>query len=255
MTVPVTQTCRSPDAGLTHPGMIRFDREVLEAYLENDVTLARLEQIAQAGDQAFTSHRWLVDSAPKRLIFHHMYGDLLAGTLQPGVRVLDVGGGYTALTRVMVEGCAYHLLDIMTHDPHDRVRDLESALGRRFWIDQDWHAYAWDDAVDLVIANDIFPNVDQRLVEFVQLSLSRCRELRLLVTYYNTPRWYRVKRMEGDEVFHMMAWDGAAVRRALEPFTDRVTAPCWDRLEENVPSLYDNGRQVCLIELRGDRME
>lgn len=225
---------------------------MLEAYLRDDVILRLLNEHSRSGDEAFTTQQWLHASAPKRCIYHELYGDLLNGS-QRGPRVLDVGGGYTALSRLLARHTEYTLLDIMSHDSPEGVRAVEREEGCSFLIDRDWLQFAEaGNEYDLIIANDLFPNVDQRLDLFLERYLPRCVELRLSLTYYNTPRWYAVKRLDGEEVFHTVAWDGETTRRVLERFTAHLDRPRLSTLLENPPSLYSNGRQVCLARLRGE---
>jgi hypothetical protein len=232
--------------------MIFFDQEMLRTYAEIDPLLSMMGSAASDNDDTFTSHRWLKESMPKRLIFFHMYGDLL-GAKEPGKKVLDVGGGFTGLTRKMLENHDYQLLDIMAHDRHGSLRAIEGATARSFWVNSDWYDWEPKGEYDLVIANDLFPNVDQRLEEFLEKYLLLCREMRISLTYYNKRRWYRVKRMDGDEIFHMMAWSGSDVRRVLQKYVHRISNPRLELLEEERPSLFPNGRLVCLVGFCGGK--
>jgi len=230
--------------------LIVFDNQHLEAYRQNDALLRELQQAELGKDGLFTTHRWLLESLPKRMITAAIYGDLLA-TAAPRRTVLDVGGGYSSLTRSFLNRHDYFLLDIMAHDDHTVLYDLQRSLGRDFWIHADWHNFEPTEPLDLVIANDLFPNVDQRLAPFLEKYLPRCHEMRMSLTYYNTPRWYQVKRTDADEILHMMAWDGAQLRRVLTPFSARIADPQWDLLLHDAPSLFPNGRHVALLTIRG----
>ena len=231
--------------------MMLFNTTRLEEYKDHDMILLSLTSNSQADDANFASQRWLLESLPKRMIYAHMYGDLLQEET-PGQKVLDVGGGYTALTRLLVQQHDYTLLDIMAHDSATALRQIETSIAKNFWDDSDWNDFDVSDCYDLVIANDIFPNVDQRLSIFIDHFLSHCHEMRLSLTYYNTPRWYQVKRTDADEIFHMVAWDGRQIRYVLEGYRDRIASPDFDTLLENPPSLFANQRQVCKVVLRGD---
>ena len=238
------------DRGL--PLMILFDKQLQEEYKKNDTLLSLLNSIEQPEDRQFTSHRWLIESLPKRLIFWHMYSDLLRPTKERG-KILDVGGGYTALTRLLLQYQDYRTLDIMAHDDHELLKCLQASLSNKFWLNSDWYQYKPSESYDLVIANDLFPNVDQRLSLFLDRYLPICSEMRLSLTYYNTARWYRVKRTDGDEIFHMMAWDGIQLRRVLEDYADYILEPKLHLFLENPTSLFANNRQVCMVVFRGQR--
>ena len=227
---------------------------MLDKYLCNDIVFQQLNDVTKGDDASFCSHQWLRDSAPKRLIYQRMYSDLMVNAVPRETRVLDVRGGYTALTRLLLRHCEYTLLDIMAHDDHEALRAKERELGRPFWENDDWFNFQPQENYGIILANDIFPNVDQRLGAFIEKYLPFCQELRLSLTYYNTPRWYRVKRTDGEEIFHMMAWDGVQTWRSLEPYVAHIQDAQLDILLQNPPSLFANGRQVCLVALRADKI-
>jgi len=184
------------------------------------------------------------------MIYYYLYGDLLEPTSKPK-RVLDVGGGYTALSRILLENHDYFTLDIMAHDDHELFEALQAHLGKTFWINSDWYQFEPDGHYDPVIANDLFPNVDQRLALFLDKYLPICGEMRVSLTYYNTPRWYKLKRIDADEVFHMLAWDGVRVKQELEKYIGQIQEPRFDLLLQDPPSLFANKRQVCLTNFKG----
>lgn len=224
---------------------------ILENYEVHDTLNQLLESAAQPDDDRFTSYRWLQESMPKRMIFFHLYGDLLSAETEPR-SILDVGGGFTPLTRLLVRTHNYCLLDLMAHDSFESIHQEEISLQQDFWINKDWYEFEPPSKYDLLVANDLFPNVDQRLEIFIDRYLPYCREMRLSLTYYNNPRWYKVHRVDADEVLHMLAWDGARLRRTLELYSDRIDSPDFEALIQDCPSLFQNQRQVCLAKLRGD---
>ncbi len=231
--------------------MIVFTQKELEAYSARDIILEQMTQTATDLDSEFTSHRWLKNSLPKRMIFDAIYGDLLAEKSK--LSILDIGGGVTSLSRLLIQNQQYTLLDIMAHDSQDNLHKLSAELEREFWLAEDWYSYEPDQDYDMIIANDLFPNVDQRLGMFIDKYLPICRELRLSLTYYNSPRWYQVKRVDGDEIFHMMAWDGVQLQRVLQPYHECIAQVQLEKLTDNPPSLFANGRQVCMVVIQGER--
>jgi hypothetical protein len=232
--------------------MLRFDSHLLDAYLRDDPVRRLLEEVAQPTDAGFASHRWLLDSPAKRLTYQACYGDLLRPA-ESRKRLLDVGGGYCALTRLLVRYHDYTLVDLMVHDRHEDMRAVEAALGVQFWRNTDWHTASPGGPYDIILANDLFPNVDQRLALFLETHLPNCAEIRLVLTYYPQPRFYHVKRVDADEHLWMLAWDAEQVQRVLAGVADRIQDPDWGALQRPAPSIFPNQRQVCLVRLRGDR--
>ena len=228
---------------------LRIDERMLEGYLGLGDPVADLLNGATCdGDDAFASQRWLRDSPPKRAIWHELYGDLL----EPGPRrtVLDVGGGYSALTRLLAARQDYTLLDFMAHDDHGALRRVEAGL-ESFWTAADWLAAESVPAADVVVANDLFPNVDQRLELFLARFLPYCAELRLSLTVYNRPRFYTAKRVDGEEMLVVLAWDGEQTRRALARSGAEIPAAALAALSQPGESVFPNGREVVTVKLRG----
>lgn len=221
----------------------------VEAYLKNDLTKFRLDQFSRPGDEDLTCQKWLRESAPKRFIFERIYGDLLVegATYQ---RILDIGGGLTCFTRELATRHKYHLVDVLAHDDMKFVSALTEELGQDYVSPVDWFVFGGG-AYDLVIANDIFPNVDQRLDIFLTQFLPQCRRLRVVLTWYDQPRFYKTRRMDGDEIFFMQAWDRRQLITVLEKFASSILEYDPNELYTTQSSLYANGRQVCLVEFVG----
>jgi len=230
--------------------MIRFDERLQAEYEKDDVILRLLESAERPGDTGFTSHRWLLESLSKRMIFHYVYGDLLEQDSDV-LRILDVGGAYTALSRRLAQRHAYTTLDIMAHDVHEDLSVATRALPEQSWINSDWHDFEPEGKYDRVIANDLFPNVDQRLVLFPERYLPISWEVPRFSTYHDTALWDTAKRIDAEEIFHMLAWDGVQVRQVLEPYIERIQDPDLALFETDTPSLFSNGRQTCLVTLEG----
>jgi hypothetical protein len=226
-------------------------RDVLDKYLLEDATLDWLNANSRVGDDELTCQRWLRQTPAKRLAYQKLYGDLLVPG--PRLRVLDVGGGLTACTRALATAHDYTLLDLLAHDNASQAERMEAEVGRAFVVCNEWYGFDDPSTYDVVIANDLFPNVDQRLELFLQRYLPRARSIRLSLTYYNFPRFYLARRTDADEILCMLAWNGRTTRAALEPFIPESDRGTLALFEKSNASVYDNGRQVCLIELAGNR--
>ena len=222
----------------------------LADYAASDRIGRLLADETQPGDEAFVSQRWLQESLPKRLMYECIYGDLL-GDDGPRRRILDVAGGFCALTRRLLTRHDYTLVEISAHDAATALRAVERSLGRQFWVEGDWWAQAGGRPWDVVIANDLFPNVDQRLAMFLEKFLSLAGEIRLSLTYYDEPRFYFARRVQGEEVLCVLAWTGQQTREVLECYLHRAVA--FDgKIPTDAVSVFPNGRQVLIARLRGD---
>ena len=221
----------------------------VEAYKKNDLTRYWLDQFSRPGDMDLICQKWLWESAPKRFIFEQIYGDLFAdGAMRQ--RILDIGGGLTCFTRELATRHNYHLVDVLAHDDIKFVSSLTEELGQDCVHPVDWFVFEGGE-YDLVTANDIFPNVDQRFEIFLTRFLPQCRRLRVSLTWYDQPRFYKTRRMDGDEIFFMQAWDRRQLATVLEKFASSILEYDPNELYTTQSSLYANGRQVCLVEFIG----
>ena len=144
-------------------------------------------------------------------------------------------------------------MDLLAHGGAAIAAALEWELGRKVLIQTDWlrYAEASSDHYDIVVANDIFPNADQRLELFLKAFLPRTRELRVSLTFYNEPRYYLCRRLDADEILCMLAWDGQQTANVLSRQRHAIIEPDFSIFSAAGASLYTNGRRVCLVTLTG----
>ena len=229
-------------------GVYRFTPEMLDAYLKKDRVLTCLQANECVRDKDFTTHQWLLDMPEKRLIFEHMYPELFIEDTP--VKILDIAGGYSSLTRKLVKHHEYTLVDLMVHDSHELVKSVADE-GNFPWACEDWNDFK-PQTYDVIVANDIFPNADQRLDMFIEKYLPYCKILRISITCYNNPQFYRVQRVDAAEILHIQAWGGVPTERVLLKYENRIQTPNLDILKFEGESLFKNQRQVFFVELRGD---
>jgi hypothetical protein len=217
-----------------------FDKEQLDKYIsDGDIIGNMLDDYTS--DIILTSHRWLLESLPKRAIYYELYGDLILESTK-GKKILDVGGGYCSLSNILIKNNDYKLLDLIAHDNHLVLRHIENDLGRSFWINKDWYDVK-PDRYDIVIANDIFPNVDQRLDLFLKRYIPRAKEIRMSLTYYNTPRFYKTKRLDADEIFCQVSYDWDQIEKILYRYVGKKL----EDTSSNITSIFENGRCVFIL--------
>ncbi len=226
--------------------MFLYSLKNQEEYLDKRDKIKDLLDNASFGEELFATHRWLQESLPKRMIYWSMYGDLLCMNSKRKT-VLDIGGGLSSLAGEMLKYNDYKLLDIMAHDDIERVREIELAYKSNFFINSDWSLFDTKDKYDIVISNDLFPNVDQRLELFLDKYLPICNELRMSLTYYNNDKCYKVKRIGADEIFNILAWDGIRLHRSLKKYSDKIVNYNSNIFYADNKSMFKNGRQVCVV--------
>ncbi len=229
-----------------------FSKIDLDRYLVDDWIADELEKSVLGGEESIRTNVWLKEMDNKRMIYAAVYGDIL-NRRKVGRRVLDVGGGYNSLTRKLAENSDYYLLDYMCHGGQSFINEISSQYHIN-WINEDWYEYNPNQKFDVVIANDIFPDVDQRMELFIDKYLPVCKELRIVVTYYNSPRFYITQRMDDSEKLTFLSWDGEITALKLKKYLSRMVDTTETELEamkDSKESIYRNGRHIAYLIIKG----
>ena len=171
------------------------------------------------------------------------------------IRVLDVGGGLSFFACSKLCSIEYEVLDLFHHDSNESFRSLQNSFPSVKLIHSDWETFQIEHHYDLVIANDIFPNVDQRLDEFIEKFSPYTKEFRLSLTYYNQRRSYKVKRVDADEIFFIRPWNGNQLHSVLESWIETVEDNVINELILGKESIFENGRQVCTLFMKGTTVD
>ena len=101
---------------------------------------------------------------------------------------------------------------------------------------------------DYIIANDLFPNVDQRLAMFVKKFKPFAKQLIITLTCYEADRFYITKRVDAEEVLTMKAWNWGMTRYALsEVLPETLSNLPVSFPAQTEPYLFANGRDVYKI--------
>lgn len=239
-----------------------YSGDDLQSYMYTDWIGDMLERYVTEEEREVRTQEWLSTMDNKRMIYADMYGDLLKKK-DCNLRVLDVGGGYNALTKVLAKNCSYTLLDFDAHGksdvPSGRTNSIErlARLHEVKFINGDWYEQTFDGDFDIVIANDLFPDVDQRLELFIERYIKRCKEMRLLLTFYNTPRFYMTKRVDDTEILTFLSWDGEITAMKLKKYIKFFIDTDEEQLNEilyTTESVYRNRRQCVYLRLKGMRL-
>lgn len=232
--------------------MITYKQSDLDSYLQNDWILKMLIDNMNQEEEQIRTNQWLMEMDNKRMIYADVYGDILKNELDGNLSVLDVGGGYNALTKVLSQFSDYTLVDFLAHGGNDYLERISKEYSIH-WMNDDWYETEFKQC-DIVIANDIFPDADMRLELFLDKMIPKCRELRVVLTYYNKPRFYQMGRRDDPEILTFLSWDGEILGMKLKKYLSRmdVTEEELDQMKNDYESIYWNGRQVCYVKLRGD---
>lgn len=220
-----------------------YNKKGLFKYTTNDFIKKILNDFENQDDCYYTSHNWLKNDIVKRYIFSNIYDEIIKSS---GKKILDIGGGYSSVTKKFIENHDYTLLDIMSHDCHISF-DRFSKKIQLNWINYDWFEYEINDHYDIIIVNDLFPNVDQRLDLFIKKYRPYCDKLVFSLTYYNNERFYKVKRTDADEILFLKALNGEELYNVLIKYNSDLNLSFFK--QESTESLFRNGRSVIKHEI------
>jgi hypothetical protein len=219
------------------------DNEI-KSYLKKDVVKSDLYQETSQKKHLFRGDEWLFESAAKRVIYYKMYYDLMQ---KEKLNILDVGSGMNSLMKKVAAKNNYILIEIMNHEKVSVVKDFVKQ-NEIYWINKPWHDVALRKKFDVVIANDLFPNVDQRLNLFVKAFLPLCHEMRLSITTYPEEKFYKVKRENANEILFVQPWTKKDFVEWLNSLF-KLKLKIEKIYPKNIYS-YTNKRNVVLINIR-----
>ena len=193
------------------------------------------------------TNKWLIESPPKRMIFDLMYGDLIQQNFKKKLKILDVGGGINLLQKYISKKHDLTVVDILSHDK--KLASEEYCKYNKInLIQNDWYNFlSIKSDYDLIISNDLFPNVDQRLGLFIDITKAIGCRLRILLTYYNNKKFYEVKRIDGQEHMFIKPWSLDELSNLLlnKKVIDRKS-----KLTKKEESLFANGRKLLMMEYK-----
>ena len=234
--------------------IVPFQNNHLKSYIKDDwvLDLVLPTEKNRAIAQNFVCNEWLIESPAKRMIFSHTYGDLFKRKNNNELKVLDIGAGVNLSQKNLAQYHELTVLDILVHDKRNATLEYYKENNIKL-IENDWfETIDKIEPVDLIIVNDLFPNADQRLPEFLKKIKGKCKELRLVLTHYSDGRSYKVKRFQGDEIMFLRAWDGSNTVEALQRSITGVSSDIAKKLSTNRESLFPNKRHCCLLKIKFD---
>lgn len=221
--------------------------EMLDRYVDHDPVARVLDEHSVADDADLVAQRWLRTDAAKRAVTWQVYRELLR---TEGLSVLDVGAGLSGLQRALGERHDYTIVDLLVHDPTEATDRFRSTAPDVDLIQSDWSVLDIDRRFDVIVSNDLFPNVDQRLITFLEWSSRLSDRMIMSLTYFHSPKAYAARRIDGDEILHVASWSAAQIE-ACDGIGGWQGLAARSGTDRYPPSLFGNGRNVAIADLRG----
>ena len=206
-----------------NPAILAKGRGELQASFSRDIQ--QTEKLFKSLGIDGIANTWLRDMAWKRDLTALIFGDLIFAENRERRSILEIGGSLSAITLKMLERFDYNLIEKATHETEDEYRNLEAHLGTQFVVIDDWSKYSLQKFYDIIIANDIFPNVDMRLYEFIERYLPYAQELRITLTYYENTI-FEVQRIGSGEQLTILPWNLDDIVRFFQWFFSKYPDLC-----------------------------
>ncbi|MBT3604116.1 MAG: hypothetical protein HOE48_01945 [Candidatus Latescibacteria bacterium] len=200
------------------------------------------------------ANQWLLDMPWKRPVAFMMLADLVQPD-QPAKEILEIGGNLSYFTYELAKHHNYILVDKATHETEDNYHKVETQIKKTFVHNCDWADFTSKSHYDIVIANDIFPNVDQRLYEFVDRFLPQTQEMRLTLTYYEDTS-FEVQRLASGEMLTMRPWGLRDIRHFMTHLAQTYPSMCKDIDQSQLVyhdysgTLFSNRRNVIYLHIQ-----
>jgi len=214
----------------------RFSEPDLQSYLEDDWVLSKLQELREP---LYLSDNWLKNIPAKRMMFSSLYKDLFQQTAD--LKCLDIGTGQTSLLPKVNTDVKLIFLDPlppalpMTDNYHVGNWESSHLLEKEF----DW---------ELITCNDVFPNVDNRIVRFLERALPRTQKLLMTLTAHSPEKEYLSLTKSDGEVLSWQPWDSEILLYKLGSF---FGIDFWKNPElyDSNPTLFNDKRSVYLLKV------
>jgi len=200
--------------------------------------------ILKSSEYNFLIDKWMLENPYKLALFLRVYEDLFAGKN----KIYDIGGSLSCLSPLLSQNNEYFLIDPLIHEQgNQKVKDFIT-LSRINHLKRDWFEsyqslFTQD---DIVIANDFFPNIDQRLPLFLQIASKVGFRFRLTLTWFSTPKFYHVKRTDADEHLILSQYDDQQLYHVLQSYLS--VSKIQEVLKRSDARYFTNKRKVCILE-------
>lgn len=222
--------------------LIYFNQNKLTNYLKNDYILSNVKK-----KQSHISFydQWITDSPAKRMIYHWLVKELIK---YKNKRLFDVGGGLHYFTNFFARNFKYSLIDPLYGLEKEKIDFYFKSSSKFNLIKKDWTSFERK-MTDVVISNDLFPNTDQRIEEFIKFSSKICKVLFLILTFHNKTKSYLVKRLDTDEHLWIKQFDGYLLSKILRKNGIKLSYHHEKKIQTINERIFPNNRQVILLKL------
>lgn len=192
----------------------------------------------------FLSDRWMKENPNKLSIYLNMYQDLFNSNNE----IFDIGGGISILSKLLSMGNNYTLIDPLVNEPRSEILLNFLIANRIRHIENDWYEILEKQVKkeSVVVANDFFPNIDQRIVAFLELAERKKFYFRITLTWYSFLKYYKVQRTDADEQMILAQFQEFDIEKILAKYIEKSRIDYV--LNNATDSFFENQRKICILE-------
>lgn len=189
----------------------------------------------------------LLKSSVKRFIYFSAYQDILYSKNK--LNILDIGGSINMLTPFLSKKHNYTLCDNMIIKNKKYLKKIPKFN----FLNYDWNELnlSKKGIYDIIISNDLFPNVDQRLDRFIKKFRKKTKKFKIVLTAYseNLNKVYKARRLDGDEILSVRPLNKNDIILILKK--NKITKI--NNLKKNFSSLFENKRSLYILNLNYEK--
>ena len=227
-----------------------YKKKVYNKYYEN---IKETKQLFNKINIFGGANEWLLKLDWKIPVAGLMFDDLI--TTDRKYQILEIAGSLSWFTLELLRKHDYTLVEKGYHETKNDYKCIQDLVGKKFVTLDDWYNLKIRKKYDLVIVNDLFPNVDQRLFEFIDKYIRFTKKIRLTLTYSENT-FYEVKRLESGEILYMRPWGLRAITdffnflyESYNISTDHAKIFSEIKYQPLKDIVFENNRNVLFLEL------
>ena len=227
-----------------------YKKKIYNKYYEN---IKQTKQLFNKKHIFGQANEWLLKLDWKIPVSGLMFDDLI--TTDKKQKILEIAGSLSWFTLELLRKHDYTLIEKGFHENRKDYYNIQDLVGCKFVILDDWYDFNITEYYDLIIVNDLFPNADQRLFEFIDKYIRFTKKIRLTLTYSENT-FYEVKRLESGETLYMKPWGLRDIKdffnylyESYNVITDREEVFSEIKYQTLKDIVFQNNRNILFLEL------
>jgi len=233
-----------------------YKKKVYNKYYKN---IKKTKQLFNKKHIFGEANEWLLKLDWKIPVSGLMFDDLI--NTDKKQKILEIAGSLSWFTLELLSKHDYTLIEKGFHENLSDYKNMQDIVEHKFVILEDWYDFNITENYDLIIANDLFPNADQRLYEFIDKYIDFAKNIRLTLTYSENT-FFEVKRLESGETLYMRPWGLRNIKdffnflyESYNITTDHAEIFAEIKYQNLKDIVFQNNRNILFLELNISQTE